>query len=266
MENYIKGNKEAWEEAFEMRDEAYGKDIEERVQNEPYAYFYEADIEVLKKYDLKDKTIGQFCCNNGCELMSLVKTTGAKEGIGFDIASNMVAFANEKAHNLSLPCKFIEANVLELDHTYHNYFDFFLLTVGANCWFKSLRELYAVVAKCMKRDACIVIIETHPTWNMIAVEGEEDYDEKHPFDCIHSYFNHEWIGTSGMGYMTGKEYKSKTFTDYTHPLSEFISAMCENGMVVTGMQETDIEVSGGSEKLSGKGFPLSMILEGKKIS
>ena len=49
------------------------------------------------------KTIGQFCCNNGRELLSLVKCGRAKKGIGFDIAENQVAFANEKAKELNLP-------------------------------------------------------------------------------------------------------------------------------------------------------------------
>lgn len=265
MDNYIKGNKEAWEEAFELRDKAWGTDIEEIVQKKPYAFFNEDIIKVLKKYNLRGKTIGQFCCNNGRELLSLVKSTEAAKGVGFDIAENMVAFANDKAEQLDLPCTFVAANVLDLDDTYLDYFDCVIITIGATCWFKYLKDYFAVIAKCMKKNGCIIINETHPAWNMIAMEGDDTYDEKNPFNCVYSYFEHEWIGTSGMDYITGKKYKSKTFTDYTHSLSEFIDGMCENNIMVTNMHEFDYDIEGSSKHLSGKGFPLSMILEGKKL-
>ena len=113
MDEYIKGNKEAWEEAFDNRSPEYGADIEKLLGENfcPYAYFDYGVADVLKKYDMRGKKIGQFCCNNGRELLSLVKTTGAESGIGFDIAENMVAFANEKAEKLSIPCRFIAKNM-----------------------------------------------------------------------------------------------------------------------------------------------------------
>ena len=39
----------------------------------------------------------------------------AKKGIGFDIAENQVAFANEKAKELGLPCMFEAVNIYDED-------------------------------------------------------------------------------------------------------------------------------------------------------
>ena len=88
MDKYIEGNKEAWEEAFDKRDVKWGADITERVQNEDYPFFNEETKNVLKRINVKDSVIGHFCCNNGRELLSLVKSGKAKKGIGFDIAEN----------------------------------------------------------------------------------------------------------------------------------------------------------------------------------
>lgn len=96
MKHYILENKAAWEE-----------DILQRVTVETYAFFNPDMVTALKQYDLKHKTIGQFCCNNGRELLSLVKSANAGKGIGFDIATNQVQFANEKAAALNLPCEFV---------------------------------------------------------------------------------------------------------------------------------------------------------------
>ena len=264
MENYILGNKEAWEEAFEMRTESWGADIISRIEREEYAYFNQDTIETLKHYNLEGKTMGQFCCNNGRELLSLVKNTKAAAGIGFDIAENMVAFANEKAQLLGLPCEFVATNILEIDDTYKDHFDAVIITIGALCWFKNLYEFFKVVTKCMKEGGIIIINEQHAFTNMIATNGDDEYEETHPMNCVFSYFEHEWIGNEGMGYITGKNYHSKTFTDYTHSMSEIIGAMCANHVVITNMKEFDYDLSGGFSHLEHRGFPLSMILEGRK--
>ena len=264
MEKYIEGNKAAWEEAFENRDASWGADITERVRRSDYPFFNEETKSVLKKLHTEGAVIGQFCCNNGRELLSFVKSGKARKGIGFDIAENQVAFANEKARELGLPCTFEAVNIYDIDDRYREQFDVALITIGALCWFDALERFFAVVAKCMKPGAVIVINEQHPFTNMLAVEGDELYDPEHRTASHYSYFEHEWIGNEGMYYMTQKRYRSKTFTDYTHPLSEIISGMCDNGIFVTGLQEFDYDISGGFSSIDHSGYPLSMILQGKK--
>jgi SAM-dependent methyltransferase len=265
MEKYIEGNKAAWEEAFENRDASWGADITERVRTEDYPFFNEETKSVLKKLHTEGAVIGQFCCNNGRELLSLVKSGRARGGVGFDIAENQVAFANEKARELNLPCAFVAENVYDIDDRYREQFDLVIITIGALCWFDDLDRFFAVVAKCMKPGAAIVINEQHPCTNMLATDGEELFDPAHRTACHYSYFEHEWTGNEGMYYMTQKRYRSKTFTDYTHPLSEIVSGMCNNGIVVTGFMEFDHDISGGFEALDHSGFPLSMILQGRKM-
>ena len=264
MEKYIAGNKEAWEEAFDKRDASWGADINQRIETEAYPFFNEDTKKVLMRTDTKGKTIGQFCCNNGRELLSLVKCGNAEKGIGFDIAENQVAFANRKAKELDLNCEFVAVNIYDIGQAYEALFDVVIITIGALCWFKDLQRFFEVVSKCMKPGAVIIINEQHPCTNMIASEGEELYDSKHPMDCRYSYFEHEWTGNEGMYYMTQKSYHSKTFTDFTHPMSEIISGMCSNGIVITGLQEFDYDISGGFEHIDQQGFPLSVIIEGKK--
>lgn len=208
--------------------------------------------------------IGQFCCNNGRELLSLVASTGAKGGIGFDIAENMVDFANNTAKELEVPCKFVATNILDIDDSYQDLFDMVIITIGALCWFKNLKDYFAIVSKCMKKGGVIVINEQHPMTNSIASTSDEEYDESHPFNCVFSYFDHEWIENYGMNYITGKSYESKPFTDYTHPMCEIIGSMCENNIVITNLREFDYDITGGFSEADHKGFPLSMILEGRK--
>ena len=266
MDKYIEGNKAAWEEAFENRAASWGVDIPERIRKEDYPFFNEETRNVLKTIPTEGAVIGQFCCNNGRELLSLVKCGNAAKGVGFDIAENQVAFANEKAKELELPCVFEAVNIYDIDDRYREQFDVVIITIGALCWFNDLNRFFAIVAKCMKPGAVIVINEEHPFKNMLAAAGEDLYDPDHKTECRYSYFEHEWTGNDGMYYMTQKNYRSKTFTDYTHPLSEIISGMCTNGIVVTGLQEFDHDIGGAFVELSHQGYPLSMILKGQKMA
>ena len=264
MEKYIEGNKAAWEEAFENRDSSWGADITERIQKEDYPFFNEETKAVLKQIPTEGTVIGQFCCNNGRELLSLVKCGKAKKGVGFDIAENQVAFANEKAKELQLPCEFEAVNIYDIGDRWAEAFDVVIITIGALCWFNDLNRFFAVVAKCMKPGAVIVINEEHPFRNMLAAEGEDLFDPDHRTECRYSYFEHEWTGNDGMYYIAQKTYRSKTFTDYTHPMSEIISGMCGSGIVVTGLQEFDYDIGGAFTALDRQGYPLSMIIRGRK--
>ena len=264
MEQYIAGNKAAWEEAFDNRDASWGADISDRIRTEDYPFFNEETKAVLEKIPTEGAVIGQFCCNNGRELLSLVKCGKAKKGVGFDIAENQVAFANEKAKELNLPCVFEAVNVYDIDDRWNEQFDVVIITIGALCWFDDLDRFFSVVAKCMKPGAAIVINEEHPFTHMLAQEGEEVFDPENPTECRYSYFKHEWTGNEGMYYITQKQYHSKTFTDFTHPISEIVSGMCGNGIVVTGLREFDYDLSGGFRALDHSGYPLSMIILGRK--
>ena len=266
MEKYIEGNKAAWEEAFDNRDVSWGADIAERILKEDYPFFEKEMADVLKKIDTEGKTVGQFCCNNGRELLSLVKSGRAAKGIGFDIAENQVAFANEKAKELELPCTFEAVNIYDIDDRYREQFDIVIITIGALCWFEDLDRFFAIVTKCMKPGAAIVVNEQHPCTNMLAAEGDEAFDPKHRKECHFSYFEHEWTGNDGMFYMTRKHYHSKAFTDYTHSMSEIVSGVCGSGIVVTVLQEFDYDISGGFAAIDRSGFPLSMIIQGEKRS
>lgn len=264
MENYIAENKAAWEEAFDRRSPSWGADIAERIRKEDYPFFTEEMKAVCRSLPIAGKTVGQFCCNNGRELLSLVKSGKALRGIGFDIAENQVAFANRQAAELGLPCDFAAVNIYDIGDRYREQLDVALITVGALCWFRDLDRFFAVVSGCMKPGAIILIQEEHPCANMLAAKGEALFDPAHRLECKYSYFEHEWIANDGIYYMTGKTYPSRTFTDYTHSLSEIISAMCRSFIVITGMQEFDHCISGTFDDANGQGYPLSVILKGRK--
>lgn len=94
---------------------------------------------------------------------------------------------------------------------------------------------------------------------------EENYDEEIPEKIVNSYFRKEpWIENSGMGYMTGKAYESKTFYSHSHTFSNILNSICQNGMLVKKLSEFDYDISNSFGHLNNKGIPLSYVLVCKK--
>ncbi|MCX8128518.1 MAG: class I SAM-dependent methyltransferase [Clostridia bacterium] len=263
--DYIKSNKEAWEEAFEHRSRGWGEDLSIRLQNEPYPFLEKELIEELHEFDFTNKTIGQFCCNNGRELLSIMKF-GAKQGIGFDIAENMVAWANETAQKTKSNCSFVASNILNIGEKYYNSFDFIFVTIGALTWFHDLSLFFEKVTYCLKAGGMLIINEMHPVTNMLAFAGEENYDEENPSKLVNSYFRQEpWEETNGMGYMCEYPYKSKTFYSYSHTFSDIVNALSSNKIMLSKLREFQHDISGSFGNLNNLGIPLSYILIAKKL-
>jgi 2-polyprenyl-3-methyl-5-hydroxy-6-metoxy-1,4-benzoquinol methylase len=264
--DYIQSNKKAWEETFNNRRNDWGKDRFNKYKSFEYAYLLKELIEVIKEYDLKNKTIGQFCSNDGRELLSIIISNEGSKGIGFDISQNMIDYANDSASFLSLDCQFACTNILEIDPRYYNQFDYLLITIGSLTWFKDLKEFFKVASSCLKDNGILFIQDMHPTTNMLATTSESNFDKDHPNKLVNSYFKEEpWIETNSGGYLSKTSNKEHTFYSYSHTLSKIINAITDNGLSIKSMNEYDHDISGLFDHLSHQGLALSYIMVCQKI-
>ena len=261
--NYIQTNKKAWEEAFDHKINGYGESNYEKLQNDYLPFFHSDVIKKLETIDFKGKKIAQFCCNNGREILSLMQL-GAESGFGFDIAENIINQAKETAAKADIQnCQFVACDILEIDDTYHQEFDFILFTIGALTWFKDLKLLFQKVSTCLKPGGLILIHDFHPMMNILPLPDDPAFDEFHLNRLVHSYFSTEpWIENEGMGYISG-EYHSQTFTSFSHTLSSMINHLTEVGINIQSLDEYDYDV-GLTDIYDGKGYPLSFILLAQK--
>jgi len=260
--DYIDGNKAAWEEAFENRKPNWGEDNHLRLKSERFAFFDDDMRKELERLDLAGKTVAQFCCNNGRELLSLMDS-GASMGVGFDIAENFIAQAKETARKVGIKnCEFVACNLLDIPESYHDRFDFIFFTVGGIIWFEDLCPLFEKISKCLKAGGLLLVNEWHPMRNMLALPWEEGYDPGDSIRIAHSYFRKApWVSNDGMPYMT-TQYESKTFASFWHTMSDIVNALAASGMKTVRLNEYDYDVD--SKVYDGRGFPLSFTLIAEK--
>jgi len=257
--SYIKSNIEAWEEAFKHRYQNWGEDNQKILQTQKLPFLSDDVILELQKINFNGKTIAQFCCNNGRELLSIMQL-GAEYGVGFDIAENIINQAKETVKKIErMNCDFVACNILDINEDYRNKFDFIIFTIGAITWFEDLELLFAKVEKCLKPNGIMFIHDFHPFMNMLPMPFEDTFDENNTNKVAYSYFRTDpWIENNGMGYMS-PSYESQTFTSYTHTLSDIINSAIKAEMTIKKLNEYNYDV-GLTDVYNGKGYPLSFIL------
>jgi SAM-dependent methyltransferase len=264
MKTYQHSNKEAWEEAFDKRTGRYAEDMRHKLMTETLPFLDEPLKNEIIKHPLKNKAVGQFCCNNGRELLSIVKYFSCS-GIGFDIAENMVESANQVANSLNLKATFYAEDILNISHEFDEEFDYIIITIGALCWFENLTSFFRVVKRCLKPNGILILNESHPVANMIATAYEKGYNKEYPKNLVHSYFNKQpCIEQDGMGYMAGS-YESKEFISFTHNFEEIIQGLAVNHMLIESLYESEFDISSLFPELSYQGIPLSYLLVAKRF-
>ena len=260
--DYTQSNKAAWEEAYDNRYEGWDDDLARRLQTETLPYLNTQLKEAVLAMDWKGKVIAQFCCNNGREILSIMRL-GASAGIGFDIAENMIAKARETARKTGIPCTFTACNILDIGAKYNGKFDCVFLTIGAITWFQELVPLFQVANRCLKPGGILLINDFHPFINMLPLPGEETFDPQALNRVAYSYFRTEpWLENNSGGYMTSHQNR-KTFTSFSHTMGNIIQSVMDAGMQLTSLREFDVDI-GITDVYNGKGFPLSCILTARK--
>jgi SAM-dependent methyltransferase len=263
--NYTKANKEAWEEAFEKHKKGWKTDPAEKLLEGNFVFLDKPVIAELKTMNLTQKTVGQFCCNNGREVLSIVKL-GAESGIGFDISENFINEARRIAEKSGLNCQFVATDIYDIPSEYHNTFDLLFISVGALCWFSRLHEFFRKASDVLKDNGILLVHEGHPFTNMLALPGEEAFIKDNPEKLAYSYFKTDpWVETSGIDYIGKTTYKSKPLYSFSHKFSDIITAIAQNGFLIQHLTEYNIDISAEFEHFNNQKIPLSYLLKGKKL-
>ncbi len=250
---YVHANREAWNEAQAVHANNRTCDIVTDIK-EGRLHF---DLNLLGGYDLRDKVVGHFCCNNGRETLSM-SSLGAKECIGFDISDSFIDEARVMSEKLGFNCSFIQSDVCEIT-SHREYFDLVIFTVGSLPWLQDLNRAFRTVSEILKPGGTLIVSDWHPFLGMFAMPGEDDYDPAHPEKIAYSYFRKDpIIESNGMDYVGGTVYQSKKFYSFNHSFSEIINAVADNGLRMTRLEESHKDIMGNQRDMTeGKEFPQS---------
>ena len=263
--NISESNREAWNEALKYHQKARNNSLQNGFANPDFTTLdRDCDdvlISELEKINFSGKTIAQLPCNNGRELLSLMRF-GAKEAVGFDISDVAIAEAKQLAEISGLNAKFERINILEINEKYNNRFDFIYISEGSLQWFPDLNTYFSVVSRLLKENGEMLIFEMHP----FAYFFENGYStENQSFKNMISYFEkgaHHY--KNGLDYIGGVQYEPKECYWFMHKMSDIINAVLQNNIVIQELNEYNLEMANNESIAHLDKFPLSYILFGSK--
>ena len=265
IKNITENNREAWNQALGYHQKARNNSLQIGFANPNFTTLNrdcdDVLIDKINNVNLSGKTISQMPCNNGRELLSLMRL-GAKEAVGFDISDVAIEEAKQLAEIAGLNARFERVNILEIDNRFDKYFDFIYISEGSLQWFPDLNAYFSVVSRLLKDNGEILIFEMHPFAYFFENECSS---ENQNFETINSYFDkgpHNY--KEGLDYVGGVQYQSKECHWFMHKMSDIINAVLQNGIKICEFNEYNLEMANNESIKHLDKFPLSYILIGKK--
>jgi ubiquinone/menaquinone biosynthesis C-methylase UbiE len=265
--DYAERNREAWNQVAPIHRQQRGTDLREAIQLSSFCAITDIEKALFEKIGFAGKNVAQLCCNNGQELISVVKL-GAASGVGFDIADEFIKEAQELAELARVDCRFVRTNITEIPEPYFDQFDIVYMSAGTLTWIENLQPFFSMANRLTKEGGHLVMYEIHPFLDMLALPDDAEYDPRHELQIAYSCFkNDPYVDEHGLDYIGGTQYEAKTTYSFPHNLSQILSSISANAFAILDVKEHGHDISGEFKYLEKyQKLPMSYTLVATKIS
>lgn len=240
VNNIVEVNRKAWNYATKLHQKVLKDELDKQFENKDYVFFKECEVDELKKLGVEGKSIAQLCCNNGKEVLSLMRL-GAKDCTGFDISDEAIKEAIERANKNNIEASFVRCNILDIDEYYDNKFDIIYISVGTIRWIPDLDKFFRICYRLLRDNGKIYIKEMHPLTEVI----NDDRDiEKDPLLIVNSYFNETYFSdNNSLDYVGHTNEKGLKKYWYIYNFTDIIGGLLKNKFKLLEFEEYQDDIS-----------------------
>jgi SAM-dependent methyltransferase len=260
----IDQNRRAWNEVA-PRHAAQNFERTRHILRSTPAYYIDSKFRsYLEGTGVQEKTVAQFNCNNGRELISALQL-GYHKGYGFDFSAEFIHQARDLASGLDIIAEFIETDIYAIPAEYQEITDVIFLTAGALCWMPSLCDYFAAAYNVLRPGGSLIIYETHPFLEMF--RPDRDLDAGEPLELTYPYFMEEPVAWgAGLDYYSGTKYGDEIVYWYHHTLSSIMQSVIDSGFVIQEFSEFGHDNSVGYNEVAKQPIrpPMSFVLRSNR--
>lgn len=224
-ENYIKINKESWNNRVESHLTSDFYDLEGFLKGQ--SSLNSIELELLG--DVKDKSILHLQCHFGQDTISLARL-GAR-ATGVDLSDKAIESAVQLARKASVSAKFICCDIYDLSNHLDEQFDIVFTSYGTIGWLPDLNKWSKVISRFLKPNGKFVFAEFHPVVWMF----DDDFQ-----NVGYSYSNTGAIVETESGTYAAREANIKLENvNWNHGIGEVINSLIKNGLEINSFNEFD---------------------------
>lgn len=235
MSDYRALNKASWDERAPAHAASPGYSLDS-FRNDPSFLSYVVQYDVPRLGDLRGLRGVHLQCHIGTDTISLARL-GAQM-TGYDFSPAALAEARKLNDELGAGVDFVEGDLYDaVDALGESRFDLVFTGIGALCWLPDIRRWAEVVARLLRPGGRLFIREGHPMLWALA-DGRDD----NLLVVEHPYFEtaEPIIWDEGGTYVeTDVEFRHNLTHEWNHGLGEIVTALLDNGMQLTMLEEHD---------------------------
>jgi SAM-dependent methyltransferase len=235
VSDYRALNKASWDERAPAHAASPGYSLD-NFRNDPSFLSYVVQYDVPRLGDLRGLQGVHLQCHIGTDTISLARL-GAQM-TGYDFSPAALAEARKLNDELGAGVDFVEGDLYDaVDVLGESRFDLVFTGIGALCWLPDIRRWAEVVARLLRPGGRLFIREGHPMLWALA-DGREDS----LLVVEHPYFEtaEPIIWDEGGTYVeTDVEFQHNLTHEWNHGLGEIVTALLDNGMQLTMLEEHD---------------------------
>lgn len=227
MTNYHENNRQSWNEATKQHH-SHKPDMIEQYKNGKNNLFPE-DMAILG--DVRGKSLVHLQCNDGQDTLSIANHLGA-DVLGVDISDESINFARKMSDETGIAGEFVRADIFDWCAENQTLYDVVYTGYGAINWISDIKQWARGIAKTLKPNGRLVMIEFHPILLMLEDDWELKYD----------YMGGKPYTLGGVGDYVGDDYEGNF--QNPHPSYEFawgiadvVSALLEAGLTLNHLEE-----------------------------
>jgi len=232
----IEANRLAWEAHARLHEASQLPRLLEGFRDPAFTTFDAVERAVYASIAVEGKRALQVCCNNGRELLSLVRL-GAAGGVGVDLAEGNLDAGRRLARAAGLQdvVRFVQGDALELPEGLGR-FQLAIITVGALGWLPTLAPLFEGIARHLDPGGRLFIYEMHPFLDMFEPETGTQ--------LVHDYFAREPLAeASGPDYYQPDQVIDSPSYWFQHTLSDVIGGVLAAGLRLERFEEHPHDIS-----------------------
>lgn len=232
----IAANRASWEEHARLHEASQMPRLLEGFRDPRFTTLDATELGILHDLGVEGKRVLQLCCNNGRELLSVLRL-GAASGVGVDLAEGNLDQGRRLAEAAGLTgrVRFVQGNALDLPQELGR-FGLVTLTVGALGWLPRLEPLFEGVAAHLEPGGRLFVYEMHPVLDM--------YEPETGTEMVHDYFDREADALEGgPDYYEPAERIEATSYWFHHTLGDVIGGCIRAGLALERFEEYGHDIS-----------------------
>ena len=235
MEDYRAVNRRSWDERAPAHAASPGYAVD-NFRTDPSFLSYVVQFDVPRLGDIRGVRGVHLQCHIGTDTISLARL-GARM-TGYDFSPAALAEARKLNAELDAGVDFVEGDLYDAVAVLgEGQFDLVFTGIGALCWLPSVARWAAVVARLLRPGGRLFIREGHPMLWTLADPREDrlvvvDFPYFETTDPIVFDYPGSYVETD-------VEFAHNTTHEWNHGLGEIVTALLENGMEITMLEEHD---------------------------